>query len=107
MGTSWTWLEAPKIVCVSLRERPITEWLEGTKQLSKELRVVGLDGNERDVSLVKMVWGGHDEAKGVRRVLDVSDQALDEALTLGGWVRNESKRELVLDFRRKGLARKM
>ena len=40
-------------------------------------------------------------------MLDVSDQALDEALTSGGWVRNESKRELVLDLRWKGLARKM
>ena len=28
----------------------------------------------------------------------MSDQALDEALTSGGWMRNESKRELVMDF---------
>ena len=82
--------------------RDITERFEGTKQLSKELKAVGLDDVFR-----KLVWDGQDEEEGVRRVLDVSDQALDGALTSGGWVRNESKRELVLDLRRKGLARKM
>ena len=83
--------------------------------MSQELEAVGLDGKDRDISLGgfaddvfrKVVWDGHDEEEGVRRVLDVSDQALDEALTSGGWVKNESKREQVLDIRRKGLARKM
>ena len=94
--------EAPKLFARA-HERPITEWFQGTKHLSKELKAVGLDGNLRDISLGafaddvfrKLVWDVQDE-EGVRRVLDVSDQALDEALTSGGWVRNESKRELVL-----------
>ena len=43
---------APKVFAKA-NGRPITEWLKGTKQLSsKELKVVGLDGNERDISLV-------------------------------------------------------
>ena len=37
----------------------------------------------------KVVWDGHDEVEGDRRVLDESDQALDEAL-------NKRKRDLVL-----------
>ena len=37
----------------------------------------------------------------------MSDQALDEALPSGDWVRNEIEREQVLDLRRKDLARKM
>ena len=109
------WAEAPKLFAKAY-ERPITEWFEGTKQLPKELKAVGLDGKERDISrgafaddvFLKLVWDGQDEEEGVRRVQDVSDQALDEVLTsAGGWVRNESKRELVLHLRRKGLARKM
>ena len=71
--------------------------VRGTKQLTKELKAVGLDGKERDISLGafaddvfrKLVWDGQDEEEGVRRVLDVSNQALDEALASGGWVRNE------------------
>ena len=54
-------------------ERPTAEWLEGTAQLSKELRAVGMDGKERDISLVafaddvfrKLVWDGHDKEEGV------------------------------------------
>ena len=95
--------------------RSITGWFECTKQLSKELKAVGLDGKVRGISLGaladdvirKLVLDGQDEEEGGRRVLDVSDQALDEALTSDGWVRNESTRELVLDLRGKGLARKM
>ena len=90
-------------------------WLDCTKHLSIALKAVGLDGKERDTSLVafaddvfrKMVWDVHDGEEGVRRVLDESDQAQDEAPKSGGWARNESKRELVLDLRRKDLARKM
>ena len=106
--------EAPKLFATA-HERPITEWFEGTKQLSKELKAVGLDGKEWDISLGAfaddvfhmLVWDGQDEEEGVCQVLDVSDLALDGALTSGGWVRNESERELVLDFRTKSLARKM
>ena len=39
----------------------------------------------------ELVWDGHDETEGVRRVLDESDQALDVALKSGGLVRNERK----------------
>ena len=71
---------------------------EAPNLLPKELKAVGLDGKERDISLVaiaygvfrKLVWDGHDGEEGVRRVLDESDQALDEALKSGGWARNES-----------------
>ena len=42
--------EAPKLFATA-HERPITEWFEGTKQLLKELKAVGLDGKERDISL--------------------------------------------------------
>ena len=42
--------EAPKLFAKAY-ERPITEWFEGTKQLSTELKAVGLDGKERDISL--------------------------------------------------------
>ena len=105
--------EAPKLFATA-HERPITEWFEGTKQLSKELKAVGLDGKEWYISLgpLRMTfstcwYGGQDEEEGVCQVLDVSDLALDGALTSGGWVRNESERELVLDFRTKSLARKM
>ena len=45
--------------------------------------------------------------RGVRRVLDVSDQPLDEALTSGGWVGNEGFPGLVLDLRWIVLLRKM
>ena len=41
--------EAPKLFAKA-HERPMTEWFEGTKQLSKELKAVGLDGKERDIS---------------------------------------------------------
>ena len=89
--------------------RPVTAWLRDAEHLSGELQVVGLDGRERYISLVafaddvfrKLVWDGRDGAEGPRRVLDESDQVLDEALKTGGWARNEIQRELVLDLRRK------
>ena len=45
--------EAPKL-CAKACERPTTEWFQGTKKLSKELRAVGLDRNEWDISLVQL-----------------------------------------------------
>ena len=50
-------------------------------------------------------WPGHDEAAGLRRVLDESDQPLDAALKSGGWVRSERERELVLDLSEEGASR--
>ena len=65
--------EAPKKLFANAHERPIAEWFEGTKQLSKELKAVGLDGNERDISLEAFaddvfwqVWYGMDKMR--RRV---------------------------------------
>ena len=65
--------EAPKLFAKSY-ERPIIEC-----PLSNELKAVGLDGKERDISLEafaddvfrKLVRDGQDEEEGVRRVLDV------------------------------------
>ena len=60
--------EAPKLFAKAC-ERPITEWFEGTKQLSKELKAVGLDGKEWDISLGAFaddVWYGVDKMR--RRV---------------------------------------
>ena len=49
-------------------------WLRATEHLSRELRATGLDGKDRDISLVafaddvfrKLVWDGRDCADGVR-----------------------------------------
>ena len=64
--------EAPKLFAKA-HERPMTEWFEGTKQLSKELKAVGLDGKERDISpgafaddvFRELAWDGQDEEEGV------------------------------------------
>ena len=63
--------------------RPITWKWSSARTDAKELKAVGLDGKERDISLTafaddvfrKLVWYGQDKKEGVRRVLDVSDQA--------------------------------
>ena len=75
----------------------------------------GLPNREGNISLVafaddvfrELVWVGSGGAARVRRVLDESDQLLDEALKTGGWAGTEIQCELVLELRRQGLARSL